>query len=200
MLPTSWHFSKPKRLCLFDPMDIVDEATRGKMMSAISGKNTKPELVVRKGLHALGFRFRIHRRDLPGTPDIVLPKYSAIINVNGCFWHGHGCYLFKVPKTHQRFWLDKIQSNIRRDQENQQRLLDAGWRVCLIWECALRGKAHKDQLPVLLAAVSRWLRGNERFVQFAGGRSNADTPVYSFSIEGEPAAERSISNYSPRPQ
>jgi DNA mismatch endonuclease (patch repair protein) len=125
--------------------DIVDKVTRSKMMSGIRGKNTKPEILIRKGLHALGFRYRLHSPKLPGKPDIVLPKYRAIILINGCFWHAHNCHLFKWPSTRKKFWEAKILSNKMRDQENLKQYYDSGWKTLVIWECALKGKA---KLPV----------------------------------------------------
>lgn len=125
--------------------DIVDKATRSRMMSGIQGKNTKPEIIVRKGLHARGFRYRLHCPKLPGKPDIVLPKYRAIILINGCFWHAHDCHLFKWPSTRKEFWEAKILSNKKRDNENVKLYTDAGWRTLVIWECALKGKSR---LPV----------------------------------------------------
>jgi DNA mismatch endonuclease, patch repair protein len=136
--------------------DVHDRATRRRNMAAITGRDTKPELIVRKGLHAKGFRYRLHVNELPGRPDIVFPKYRAVLFVNGCFWHGHDCPLFRWPKTREAFWRDKISANIQRDKKNQERLLDAGWRVGLIWECALKGKA-KMANPLLIDGISCWL-------------------------------------------
>lgn len=107
-------------------------------MSGIRGKNTKPEIIVRQALHRAGLRFRLHRKDLPGKPDIVLPKYHAVIFVHGCFWHGHGCRYFKVPKTRTDFWLDKITANARRDRIHEDDLRNAGWSVFIVWECEIR--------------------------------------------------------------
>lgn len=110
-------------------------------MSGIRGKNTKPEIQVRKLLHAAGYRFRLHRKDLPGKPDIVLPRYRVAILVHGCFWHGHeNCHLFRLPKSRTEFWEQKISGNIERDKKNLAALIDKGWRVLLVYECALKGK------------------------------------------------------------
>src|SRR4051812_15356860 len=107
------------------------------MMSGIRGKNTKPEKVLRQLLHARGFRFRLHAR-LPGHPDIVLPKWNAVIFVHGCFWHRHECAIFKWPSTRPEFWRAKINGNAERDKRNEISLVEDGWRVGMVWECSLR--------------------------------------------------------------
>ncbi|CAG0903564.1 unnamed protein product [Cyprideis torosa] len=121
-------------------MDVHDKATRSKNMAAIRGKDTKPELVIRKGLHKAGFRYRLHDKKLPGKPDLVFPRYQAVLFINGCFWHLHDCHLFKWPKTRSEFWSDKIKKNVARDQVNIAQLKASGWRVGIIWECSLKGK------------------------------------------------------------
>ncbi len=129
-------------------------------MSRIRGKDTRPELVMRRGLHALGYRFRLHEKTLPGRPDLVFPKYSAAVFVNGCFWHGHDCHLFRMPSTRPGFWEEKIGRNRARDAEARQALLEGGWRVLDVWECALKGKTRLEPgEPVELAA--RWLESGE---------------------------------------
>ncbi|WP_072787587.1 very short patch repair endonuclease [Duganella sacchari] len=119
--------------------DIVQPHVRSRMMSGIKGKNSKPEILVRRLLFAAGFRFRLHRRDLPGTPDIVLPGRKIAIFVHGCFWHAHnGCRYFKLPSTRPDFWKSKLQGNVERDQKAIINLMSLGWRVLNIWECATR--------------------------------------------------------------
>lgn len=119
--------------------DTMSPEERHACMSKVKGKNTKIELVVRKRLFSLGFRYRLYSKDLPGHPDIVLPKYRAVIFVNGCFWHGHkGCKRSSVPETNAEFWRDKIASNQERDQNNYARLSSLGWKVIVIWECELK--------------------------------------------------------------
>lgn len=114
-------------------------------MAAIKGKDTKPELIVRKYLFSRGLRFRIQVSKLPGKPDIVLPKYKTVIFVNGCFWHGHeGCKYFRLPKSNVEFWKEKIERNVARDKESMQSLLDSGWNVIRVWECELRNKANRE--------------------------------------------------------
>ena len=110
-----------------------------KTMSAINSKNTKPEIEVRKLLHSMGFRFRLHRKDLPGSPDIFLPKFKTVIFVHGCFWHRHeNCKYSSTPKTRVQFWEKKFNSNILRDLENQKKIKDIGLRSIIIWECELK--------------------------------------------------------------
>lgn len=118
--------------------DIVSKAVRSRMMSNIRGKHTKPELAVRSHLHRAGFRFALHRSDLPGRPDIVLPKYRAVVFVHGCFWHRHaGCRFAYTPKTNTEFWMEKISGNVARDLKTEAALMELGWRVLTIWECEI---------------------------------------------------------------
>lgn len=118
-------------------------------MSQIKGKDTKPEMLVRKFLHINGFRYRLHVKDLPGKPDIVLPKYKTVIQIHGCFWHGHeGCRYFVVPKTRTGWWVEKINRNKAKDAENERQLREKGWRVMTIWECEL--KEQKDVLEEMM--------------------------------------------------
>ncbi len=116
--------------------DIFERAKRSEIMSRIRGRDTKPELVVRRIAHRLGFRFRLHRKDLPGSPDIVFPRYRAIIMVHGCFWHRHsGCKYAYTPKTRVQFWRNKFEGNVVRDRRNELALSERGWRTMVIWEC-----------------------------------------------------------------
>jgi DNA mismatch endonuclease, patch repair protein len=138
--------------------DIVDVVTRSRMMRGIRGKDTKPEILVRKGLFALGFRYRLHDRKLAGKPDLVLPRYRAAVFVQGCFWHGHECHLFKWPKTREDFWKEKIDGNRQRDLVQREKLLDQGWRVATVWECSLRG-AGGDTMTVC-NQIAAWVAGN----------------------------------------
>lgn len=147
--------------------DVVDSATRSRMMSGIRGKDTKPEMVVRRGLHALGFRYRLHDRRLPGKPDLVLRSRRAVIFVHGCFWHGHDCHLFRLPGTRQEFWKSKIEGNRQRDRQAEADLRSEGWRVALIWECAIRGRG-RIALDRLLDDLAAWLRGNSPILNIRG--------------------------------
>jgi DNA mismatch endonuclease, patch repair protein len=137
--------------------DVVDPATRSRMMAGIRGKNTKPEMLIRRGLHARGFRYTLHCK-LPGKPDICLPKYRAVIFVHGCFWHGHDCHLFKWPATRQEFWREKIEANRRRDADAREVLASKGWRVLTVWECSIRGP-NALGLQAALDAATLWLLG-----------------------------------------
>lgn len=147
--------------------DIVDQATRSRMMAAIKGTNTKPEILVRRALHAAGFRFRLHVKNLPGKPDIVLPKYRTAIFVHGCFWHGHDCKNFRLPKTRTTFWRTKIRGNKKRDDEALELLKSSGWRVATIWECAIsRGARKKD--AKIAEKCAKWILGKRRQVSIRG--------------------------------
>ena len=140
--------------------DIVSPDVRSRIMAGIRGKNTKPDMAIQSALHRLEFRFHVHRRNLPGRPNLVFPKRKAVIFVHGCFWHGHDCHLFKWPKTRSDFWRRKIYGNFARDREHQQALADGGWRVATIWECALKVRAR---LPIQAIAqrCAAWLESDE---------------------------------------
>ena len=137
-------------------VDVVSKKTRSRMMSGIRAKNTKPELLIRSGLHRRGFRYKLHYGDLPGKPDMVFPKYHAIILVNGCFWHGHDCNLFKWPSTRPEFWREKIRSNQVRDDRNLTAYVAQQWRTLVIWECALKGTGRREPEEIVELAA-RWL-------------------------------------------
>lgn len=140
--------------CYIRMADVHSKETRSYNMSRIKGKNTKPEMLVRKFLHANGFRYRLHVKDLPGKPDIVLPKYKTVIFIQGCFWHGHDqCRYYVIPKTKTEWWLDKINGNKSKDGSNIESLKDAGWEVIEIWECELKPKQRLDNLKSLLNAL-----------------------------------------------
>ena len=142
--------------------DVVSPEVRSRMMAGIRGKDTRPELLLRKGLHALGWRYRLHGRGIPGKPDLVFRRKKALVFVNGCFWHGHDCHLFRWPKTRPQFWRDKIAGNIARDRRLREQLLSDGWRVAEIWECTLKGREHRP-LEEVLEAVDAFLKGDDRF-------------------------------------
>jgi DNA mismatch endonuclease (patch repair protein) len=143
-------------------VDVVDVATRSRMMAGIQSKNTSPELLIRKALHARGFRFRIHAKHLPGKPDLLFPKYRAAVFIHGCFWHGHNCRFFRIPKTRPEFWIDKINRNKIRDSIQESKLNDMGWRVLIVWECAVRYQ-KKDSASGLIDCIGEWLKCGSDF-------------------------------------
>ena len=126
--------------------DIKTKEERSRNMAAIKGKDTKPEMIVRKYLFSRGLRFRVQVRKLSGNPDIVLPKYKTVIFVNGCFWHGHeGCRYFRLPKSNVEFWEEKIERNVARDVRNEAELKALGWRVVRVWECEIKTVAQREE-------------------------------------------------------
>lgn len=134
--------------------DIVDRQTRSRMMSGIRSKNTKPEMIVRRFLHAKGLRYKLHDKTLPGRPDIVLSRHRTVIMVQGCFWHRHaGCQFAYVPKTRQDFWMTKLEGNVERDSRAVSALQKAGWKCLTVWECELRGQETAEVLKSLYNAV-----------------------------------------------
>jgi len=136
--------------------DTLTLAQRSERMSRIRGKDTKPELLVRSHLHRAGLRFRLHDRDLPGRPDLVLPKYATVVFVEGCFWHGHHCQKGRIPATNSTFWASKIATNKARDQRNHRALRRAGWRVLRVWECQLAKAGTRDRvLDGLVGSIRR---------------------------------------------
>lgn len=147
-------------------VDIVDNATRSRMMAGIRGRDTKPEKVIRSALHGKGVRFRVNRRDLPGKPDIVFPGPKAVIFVHGCFWHGHDCPLFRLPGTRTEFWAAKIGKNRANDANVTQALLENGWRVGIVWECAIRGRGR--DVPSVIDTLIAWLRSDIRSIELRG--------------------------------
>lgn len=147
--------------------DVVTPEARSRMMAGIRGKDTKPELLIRSALHRAGFRFRLHLASLPGKPDLVLPRYRATIFVHGCFWHGHGCHLFRWPATREAFWREKIGRNIARDGQQMADLAVAGWRVAVIRECALKGKTRLP-FPDIVEALGLWLKSDEKVLEIQG--------------------------------
>lgn len=127
--------------------DVHSTETRSYNMSRIKGKNTKPEMLVRKFLFAKGFRYRLHDKNLPGKPDIVLPKYKTVIFVHGCFWHGHeGCKYYTIPKTRTEWWTEKIEKNKLNDKIQEDKLISMGYKVIIIWECAIKNKSYEGDI------------------------------------------------------
>ncbi len=137
-------------------------------MAAIKGSHTKPELAVRKALHGAGLRFRLHAKELPGKPDLVFPRYRAVVFVNGCFWHHHACHLFRWPATREDFWKAKIDRNVANDQRAVQRLREAGWRVAVVWECALKGRTRMNE-DEAMQMLGTWIKSSEETLIIRGG-------------------------------
>lgn len=137
------------------------------MMAGIRSKNTKPELIIRSGLHKLGFRYHVNYLKLPGKPDLVFPRYQAVIFIHGCFWHKHGCHLFRWPTTRADFWKVKLTGNVERDRRATEALLSSGWRVLVVWECALKGKTR---LPIgeVIERCGVWIRSDDKYNEIQG--------------------------------
>jgi DNA mismatch endonuclease (patch repair protein) len=153
--------------------DIVEPSVRSRMMAGIRGTNTRPEILVRHGLHRRGFRYRLHSPALPGKPDIVLPRYRAVVLVHGCFWHGHDCHLFRWPGSRKRFWKQKITRNCLRDGEVRNALASAGWRILIVWECALKGRG-KRPLEKVLGEAAKWIRKGDSWHEIRGSSDACD--------------------------
>ena len=137
--------------------DVHSPDIRSKNMRAIRSKNTKPEILVRRALHAAGFRYRHHVPGMPGKPDIVFSKFNAAILIHGCFWHGHDCKFFKLPSTRTEFWRAKIEKNRINDAKAFETLVSSGWRVAVVWECEICRRPNEDQLSLTLR-LSDWLK------------------------------------------
>jgi DNA mismatch endonuclease (patch repair protein) len=147
--------------------DIVDRKTRSEMMSGIRATDTKPELTIRAALFRKGFRYRLHYKGLPGKPDLVFPRYRAVIFVDGCFWHMHECDLFKWPKTRKEFWQTKLTRNRDRDAEVEEKLQLTDWRVLRIRECALKGRKRRT-VEEITEMTGSWLVGNSKYLEISG--------------------------------
>lgn len=147
--------------------DVVSKQVRSRMMSGIRGKNTKPELALRSELHRRGFRYRLYDKALPGQPDMVFPRFKAVILVNGCFWHGHDCHLFKWPSTRADFWHDKIIKNKARDERNLEAYQTLGLRTLVVWECSLKGKSRLG-IGYVAEVAARWLQFDHQNAEISG--------------------------------
>ncbi|MCA3174389.1 MAG: DNA mismatch endonuclease Vsr [Burkholderiales bacterium] len=149
--------------------DIVPPDVRSRMMSGIRGKNTRPEIAVRKEMFRRGYRYRLHAKELAGKPDIVFPRYRAAVFIHGCFWHGHTCPLFKIPSTRPEFWKAKIARNKENDNKVTALLLASGWRVATLWECAIRGKKNLG-ISDVADALEQWLSSQELIFEIPASR------------------------------
>lgn len=147
--------------------DVHSPEVRSHNMSRIRGRDTKPEMLIRRGLHRLGLRYQLHRRDLPGRPDLVFPSRRCVIFVHGCFWHGHDCPMFRLPVTRTEFWRQKIEANRSRDERAAGALASGGWRRLAVWECALRGPARLGEGELLDTCV-RFVRAAAPSLEIAG--------------------------------
>jgi len=149
--------------------DVVSPEKRSQMMAGIKGKNTKPEIAIRKALFAQGWRYRIHDKRLPGTPDLVFPGRKAVIFVEGCYWHGHDCHLFRLPSSRTEFWAKKIEGNRQRDIRVREELQTLGWRHLTVWECALKGRTRLP-FPAVVDTIVEWLESPEPVGEIEGTR------------------------------
>jgi DNA mismatch endonuclease, patch repair protein len=159
-------------------MDVLTPAQRHKNMSNIRSKNTSPEKQIRSALHRAGFRYRICDKRYPGKPDIVLPRYYSVIFINGCFWHAHeNCAYFKVPKSNKTFWLTKFKRNKERDKKVLQTYRDKCWRVCIVWECSIRGKDAEQKIENVSQQIILWLEeSNDPFLEIRGQTKEPAAP------------------------
>lgn len=153
--------------------DVLNPEQRRLVMSRIRGKDTKPEMMLRRGLHRRGLRYRLHVTDMPGNPDMVFPRHRAVVFAHGCFWHGHGCSLFKWPETRAAFWRKKINRNIERDRNALVALSADGWRILVIWECALRGR-HRRAIHYVLNSAEDFIRQSHESVIEIREESDSD--------------------------
>jgi DNA mismatch endonuclease (patch repair protein) len=152
-------------------MDKISRELRSMVMSRVHGTGTKPELYIRRGLFSHGYRFRVNSAGLPGRPDIKLTKYSAVIFIHGCFWHGHNCGLFRPSSSNVGYWGPKLKRNRERDLEDLDALRNLGWRVCVVWECAIKLAAAGKDKGVLMDGIAAWLEGSGSFMEFSGAGS-----------------------------
>lgn len=147
-------------------MDTVDKNTRSRIMSSVAQKNTGPEVKLRKALHRIGLRYRLHDKRLPGSPDIVFPRFKGVLFVHGCFWHRHGCKATTTPKDNNEYWEKKFAENVERDKRFVEALRQAGWRVAIVWECDLKGKKLNPEK--IAKIVKRWLHSDISFIDDIG--------------------------------
>lgn len=149
-------------------MDTVDAAARSRIMASVGQKNTGAEMSLRRALHRAGLRYRLHDRSLPGSPDLIFPRFGAVVFVHGCYWHSHDCYRATVPKSRKGFWMAKFEANKLRDIRKSDELLAKGWRVAVVWECALKGKLARPP-EALVSEVRRWLHSSKKRLQAPSG-------------------------------
>lgn len=148
-------------------MDVFNVEKRSAVMAGIKSKNTKPEILIRKILYKNGLRFSLHKHELPGNPDIFLKKHKTLIFVNGCFWHKHDCHMFTVPKSRKTFWMKKLERNFDNDIKNIKQALKEGWRIIIIWECAIKGKNKLSEDKIELKLM-KFIMGNGKKITIRG--------------------------------
>lgn len=148
-------------------MDTVDKVTRSRIMSRVGQRDTAPEMRLRSALHRIGLRYRLHDPKLPGSPDLIFPRFHTVVFVHGCFWHAHGCRFSTTPSTRKDFWAEKFAANRARDKRDVDILLADGWRVLVVWECALKGKRGLPEEAVA-RHVALWLKGSGKRVEIGG--------------------------------
>jgi DNA mismatch endonuclease, patch repair protein len=156
-------------------LDIVDKKTRSRMMSQVKGKNTKLEIVLRKRLFALGFRYLLHPKNLPGKPDLILKKYRTAVFFNGCFWHLHGCEFSGIPKTRSSWWSKKLNENRERDRKNLEMLKSIGWRIIIIWECSIKKSnriERKNKLVKISFLMRDFILSKRKFMELSAYEKN----------------------------
>lgn len=153
-------------------MDVLTPEQRSRNMSRVRGRDTKPELLLRRALHATGLRHRLHVASLPGRPDLTYPRHRCVVQVHGCFWHGHDCPMFRLPATRPTFWAAKIEANRHRDRRTSAALQAAGWRVLTVWECALRGPARQP-LGMVVAEARTFVLGDVAELELYGDWNQA---------------------------
>ncbi len=183
-------------------MDIVSKETRSRIMARVGQKDTGPEILLRSALHRTGLRYRLHDRTLPGSPDLVFPRFRSAVFIHGCYWHSHGCHRSTVPKSRREFWEEKFRANRRRDARDAALLRERGWRVMIVWECALIGK-HASEPKNVAERVRVWLAGVEERGEVSGhlpgtsapkapesrlSRRETDTAVHAAGARGGPGS------------
>ena len=156
-------------------MDIVSKEARSRIMSMVGQKDTGPEILLRSALHRTGLRYRLHDRTLPGSPDLIFPRFRSVVFIHGCYWHSHGCYRSTVPKSRREFWEEKFRANRKRDARDAALLRGRNWRVMIVWECALVGK-HASEPENIAERVRVWLAGVEERGEVAGSLPGTDAP------------------------
>ena len=172
-------------------MDIVSKEARSRIMSMVGQKNTGPEILLRSALHETGLRYRLHDRTLPGSPDLVFPRFRSVVFIHGCYWHSHGCHRSTVPKSRREFWEEKFRANRRRDARDAALLRERGWRVMIVWECALIGK-HASEPKNVAERVRVWLAGVGEYGEVSGNLPETNAPKVSESWSSQREIDEAV--------